>query len=74
MARETIEAPMPGKIVSINVKVGDTVKVDDELGILEAMKMENPIMAPVAGKVIEVKVIPDQTVETGQVIVVIEYP
>lgn len=73
MARETIEAPMPGKIISINIKVGDIVKVDDELGILEAMKMENPIIAPVDGRVVEIKVAPDQTVETGQVIAVIEY-
>jgi biotin carboxyl carrier protein len=73
MARETIEAPMPGKIISINIKVGDIVKIDDELGILEAMKMENPIIAPVDGRVVEIKVAPDQTVETGQVIAVIEY-
>ena len=73
MAREIIEAPMPGKIISINIKVGDIVKIDDELGILEAMKMENPIIAPVDGRVVEIKVAPDQTVETGQVIAVIEY-
>ncbi len=74
MARETIEAPLPGKIVSINIKVGDTVKADDELAVLEAMKMENPIITPVAGRIVEVRVTPNQTVETGQVIAVIEYP
>ena len=73
MARETIEAPLPGKIISINVKVGDTVKADDEIGVLEAMKMENPIITPVAGRVVEVRVAPNQTVETGQVIAIIEY-
>jgi glutaconyl-CoA/methylmalonyl-CoA decarboxylase subunit gamma len=72
MAKETIEAPMPGKILSLKVKVGDTVKEDDELGILEAMKMENPIIAPVSGKVIEIKVAPNQNVESGQVIAIIE--
>jgi biotin carboxyl carrier protein len=73
MAREIIESPMPGKIISINIKVGDTVKVEDELGVLEAMKMENPIIAPVSGTVVEIRVAPNQTVETGQVIAVIEY-
>jgi biotin carboxyl carrier protein len=73
MARETIEAPLPGKIISINVKVGDTVKADDEIGVLEAMKMENPIITPIAGRVVEVRVAPNQTVETGQVIAIIEY-
>jgi biotin carboxyl carrier protein len=73
MAREIIESPMPGKIISINIKVGDTVKAEDELGVLEAMKMENPIIAPVSGTVVEIRVAPNQTVETGQVIAVIEY-
>ncbi len=73
MARETIEAPLPGKIISLTVKVGDIVKTDDEIGVLEAMKMENPIITPVAGKVVEVRVAPNQTVETGQVIAIIEY-
>ncbi len=72
MARETVEAPMPGKIISIAVKVGDTIKEEDEICILEAMKMENPIVAPVSGKVVEVKVAPNQMVETGQVLAVIE--
>ena len=39
-------APMPGTIKEIIVKVGDAVKEDEELVILEAMKMENPIVAP----------------------------
>ncbi|MBP1707288.1 MAG: acetyl/propionyl-CoA carboxylase, alpha subunit [Chloroflexi bacterium] len=73
MAREVIEVPMPGKILSIKVKVGDAVKEDDEIIILEAMKMENPIVAPVAGKIAEIRVNLNQAVETGQVIAVIEY-
>ncbi len=72
MAREVIEVPMPGKILSIKVKVGDAVKEDDEIVILEAMKMENPIVAPVAGKIAEIRVNLNQAVETGQVIAVIE--
>jgi len=72
MAREMVESPMPGKILSIKVRVGDTVKEDDELLILEAMKMENPIVAPVTGKVVEIKVNAEALVETGQLLVVIE--
>ena len=52
-----IEAVMPGTINEIFVSVGDQVKEDDELLILEAMKMENPICAPVAGKVSEIKAV-----------------
>jgi glutaconyl-CoA/methylmalonyl-CoA decarboxylase subunit gamma len=73
MAREIVEAPMPGKILSVKVKVGDAVKEDDELCILEAMKMENPILAPVSGKVVEMRVTANSMVETGQTIAVIEH-
>jgi glutaconyl-CoA/methylmalonyl-CoA decarboxylase subunit gamma len=72
MARESVESPMPGKIVSIKVKVGDSVKEDDELCILEAMKMENPIVAPISGKVVELNVAVNATVSTGQVLAVIQ--
>ena len=48
----TVSAPMPGNIVAIKVKNGDTVSEGDVLCVLEAMKMENEIMAPKAGKVV----------------------
>jgi glutaconyl-CoA/methylmalonyl-CoA decarboxylase subunit gamma len=73
MAVEIIEAPMPGVILSVRVKVGDIVKEEDELCILEAMKMENPIVAPVAGKIAEIRVTAHSKVETGQVIAIIEH-
>jgi glutaconyl-CoA decarboxylase len=74
MALEKVEAPIPGKILSVDVKVGSKV-VEEEttLCILESMKMENPIVAPVNGTVKEVKVTPGQTVQAGSVLVVIEY-
>ena len=74
MALEKVEAPIPGKILSVDVKVGSKV-VEEEttLCILESMKMENPIVAPVNGTVKEVKVTPGQTVQAGFVLVVIEY-
>lgn len=73
MAREIVEAPMPGIILSVRVKAGDMVTEDDELCILEAMKMENPIVAPVSGRVVEIRVSVHSRVETGQVIAIIEH-
>ena len=72
MARESVESPMPGKITQISVKVGDSVKEDDEIMVLEAMKMENPIMAPISGKVVEISIALNAMVATGQVLAVIE--
>ena len=72
MARESVESPMPGKITQVIVKVGDSVKEDDELMTLEAMKMENPIVAPVSGKVVELNVAVNSMVATGQILAVIE--
>ncbi|MBW2651372.1 MAG: biotin/lipoyl-binding protein, partial [Deltaproteobacteria bacterium] len=54
------------------VNVGDEVKEDDELLILEAMKMENPICAPADGTVKEIKVKEKDVVEADQLLVVIE--
>jgi biotin carboxyl carrier protein len=64
-------APMPGKISKITVKVGDSVAEDDELVILEAMKMENPICATAGGEVKEIKVKVGDAVEADQTLVVI---
>jgi len=64
-------APMPGKISKIIVKVGDSVAEDDELVILEAMKMENPICATAGGEVKEIKVKVGDAVEADQTLVVI---
>jgi biotin carboxyl carrier protein len=73
LARETIEVPITGKILSVNVKAGDTVKEDDVLCVLESMKMENPIVSTVGGTVVEVGVKADQVVKPGDKIAVIEY-
>ena len=73
MAREIVEVPITGKIISVNVKAGDSVKEGDVLCTLESMKMENPIMAPVDGTVAEVGVAVDEVVKPGAVIAVIEY-
>jgi acetyl-CoA carboxylase biotin carboxyl carrier protein len=69
---EEVTAPVLGTVWKILVKVGDTVQSEDELMILEAMKMENPIYAPVDGKITEIKVAVGDQVESNQVLMVIE--
>jgi len=73
LAREIVEAPITGKIISVTVRVGDAVKEEDEICILESMKMENPILAPLDGTIAEIGVAPDQVVKPGDMIAVIEY-
>ena len=73
MAKEVVEIPMAGKILSVNIKVGDMVKEDDILCILESMKMENPIVSPLSGRVIEVGITAGSMVEAGKTVAVIEY-
>lgn len=69
---EVVTAPMPGTILSINVKEGDTVKEGQVLIILEAMKMENEILAPKDGKVVSIPVTKGSSVNTGDQLVIIE--
>jgi len=73
VAQEIIEAPLPGKILQVNVTVGNTVEEGGVICTIEAMKMENPILSPVKGSVTELNVSPGQAVKTGDVITVIEY-
>ncbi len=68
---ETVNSPMPGTILSINVTPGAAVKKGDVLMILEAMKMENEIMCPCDGTVASVNVNSGASVETGAVLCVI---
>jgi len=68
----TIKAAMPGIVMTIKVKAGDTVKVGDVMLTLETMKMENPIKSNRAGKVKEIKVQPGKFVNVGDPLVVIE--
>ena len=73
MAQETVEVPITGKILSVNVKPGDAVKEEDVLCILESMKMENPILAPVSGTIAQVGIAVEQIVKPGDIVAVIEY-
>ena len=65
---ETVSSPMPGTILDVRVQNGAAVKQGDVLMILEAMKMENEIVAPCAGTVASVNVQKGSSVETGTVL------
>jgi acetyl-CoA carboxylase biotin carboxyl carrier protein len=65
-------APMGGNVWEVKVKVGDQVSEGDEVIILEAMKMELPIVAESSGVVKEIKVKKGDAVETGAVLIVLE--
>ena len=73
MPQEVIEVPLTGKIISVSVKPGDKVNEGDTLCLLEAMKMENPILAPVSGTVAQIGVTVEQVVKPGETIAIIEY-
>lgn len=67
-----VKAPLPGVIVQITAKVGDTVKASDTVAILEAMKMENAIHAGRDGKVAAINVNPGDSVLEGTTIITLE--
>ncbi len=68
----TITSPMPGTILELRKNVGDSVNEGDVLLILEAMKMENEIMAPTAGRISSIAVAKGASVNSGDLLVVIE--
>ena len=71
MATEVL-VPLAGNIWQILVEVGDTVEEDDELVIIEALKMENPVYAPCDGRVSEIRVKKGDVVEDDEVLMTIE--
>lgn len=68
---ETVSSPMPGTILDVKVQNGTAVKRGDVLMILEAMKMENEIVAPCDGTIASVNVTKGSSVETGSALCVI---
>jgi Pyruvate carboxylase len=63
-----VKSPLPGTIIEVFVRVGDTVKMGDKLLILEAMKMENKIEADKQGTIKDIKVRPGDTVMEGDIL------
>jgi biotin carboxyl carrier protein len=68
---QRIDAPMPGKVVRVLVKVGDEVTEGQGLVVVEAMKMENELKSPKAGKVTELLAVEGAAVESGAKLVVV---
>ncbi|NWO21575.1 biotin/lipoyl-binding protein [Oribacterium sp. oral taxon 102] len=61
----SVSAPMPGKILAVKKKVGEAVKAGDPILVLEAMKMENDIVAPQDGTIATIEVAVGDAVESG---------
>ena len=66
-----VQVELTATVWQVNTAVGDVVAEGDELIVLESMKMEIPVVAPVAGTVAEVRVEPEDRVEEGDTVVVI---
>lgn len=69
---DAVKSPLPGTVMSIAVKVGDTVKAGDKVGVLESMKMENEIRTIKGGVVKQVLVSAGDTVQEGDDLMIIE--
>ena len=69
---EKILAPLAGKIIQVNIEVGAAVEEDQEILVIEAMKMETPVFAPVTGTVSAIGVSTGDEVEEDQVLAVID--
>lgn len=71
VAGNNVTAPLPGKVISLKVKVGDKVAAGQEVAVLEAMKMENSITSDYAGTVVGIAVAEGDTVATDAVIITV---
>ncbi len=69
---EDVLAPLAGKVISVHIEAGTQVEEDEEIIIIEAMKMETPIYAPCDGKVASVKVKAGDEIQEDDVLAVIE--
>ena len=71
-SQDVVRAPMPGRIIRVNVAVGDSVQRGQSIVVLESMKMENTIAAPRDGVVSQVHIAADESVQHGQSLVELE--
>ncbi|MBL0712691.1 MAG: acetyl-CoA carboxylase biotin carboxyl carrier protein subunit [Desulfosarcina sp.] len=69
---EEILAPLAGKIIQMDLEVGKTVEEDEEILVIEAMKMETPVFAPCSGTVREIRVKKGGDVEEDDVLAIID--
>ena len=72
MAEQIVEAPAPGKVLRVHAEAGKPIAEGDRICILEALKMELPIVSPASGTVKALRIAPGQAVEAGDVLAVIE--
>lgn len=72
MSTFDVKSEINGKVWKIVTKPGDVLEEDDDILILESMKMEIPVAAPVDGKLLEILVSEDETVTEGQVVAIME--
>jgi len=72
MSRVEVKSEIPGKVIRIEVGVGDSVAEDDALIMVESMKMEIPIPAPIGGEVVEILVADGEVLTEGQVVARLE--
>ena len=72
MANIEVTSEVTGNVWKVQAKVGDLLAEDDVIMILESMKMEIPVEAPIAGKLVELSVAEEDSVEEDQVVAIIE--
>ena len=70
--RQDLKSPMPGKIVRVLVKEGETVEAGQGVVVVEAMKMQNEMKAPKSGRVTSLAVKPGASVNAGEILATIE--
>ena len=72
MPTTEVRSDIAGKVWKVEAAVGDALAADDTILILESMKMEIPIAAPVGGRLVEIQVAEDDVVGEGDVVAVLE--
>jgi len=72
MAKIEVTSEVTGNVWKVQAKVGDVLAEEDVIMILESMKMEIPVEAPVAGKLVELSVAEEDSVDEDQVVAIIE--
>ncbi|MBI2917848.1 MAG: acetyl-CoA carboxylase biotin carboxyl carrier protein subunit [Chloroflexi bacterium] len=73
MALERVETPLPGRVLSVDARVGQRVKEGDVICTLESMKMETPIAATLDGVIKEIAISAGQEIQSDTLVAIIEY-